>query len=382
MNVAVRFIGSLLLLGVSFGVSAQIPECQKNHCLAVVDAGSTGSRVHIYSYELDNTNTPINISEKWSRKIKPGFATLDANQAAIDNYLTALFTGAPESSLPVYFYSTAGMRLLPQPKQQQMYGYLQHWFGNQSQWQLQTAKTITGNEEGLYGWLSVNYQLGNFKQAAQNTVGVMDMGGASVQITFPVSAKAHIAPPDLQEFTLYGQHYSLFVHSFLGLGQTEVSHQFLDSSSCFITNYELPDGILAEGNAFACEGEVAPLLNSVHHVNEVVQPILSANPVKEWYSLGGVVELVKSKPFVFNNNQFDNQNLIDQANSDFCQQQWSAINSQYPNNEYVYGYCLFPAYYYALMVDGYGLQPEQPVHYLNADQSGDWTLGVVLHPKA
>lgn len=54
------------------------------------------------------------------KKIKPGIATIEANQATMDAYLTTLFSGAPEENLEVYFYATAGMRLLPQPKQHQL----------------------------------------------------------------------------------------------------------------------------------------------------------------------------------------------------------------------------------------------------------------------
>ena len=106
-------IASLL----AFTINAANANCQQQHCVAIVDAGSTGSRLHIYAYDLDKTNTAINIKELWSKKIKPGLATVDANQATLDAYLTTLFSSAPEANLPVYFYATAGMRLLPQPKQ-------------------------------------------------------------------------------------------------------------------------------------------------------------------------------------------------------------------------------------------------------------------------
>ena len=160
-------------------------DCVQHHCLAVVDAGSTGSRLHIYAYDLDKHNTPINIKQKWLKKFSPGFATLE-NQTSMDAYLDSLFADAPITYLPIYFYATAGMRLLSQPKQQKLYAQLTHWFNQQSQWTLVKAKTITGNEEALFGWLSINSQLGTLIDKTKTPVGVMDMGGASVQIIFPV----------------------------------------------------------------------------------------------------------------------------------------------------------------------------------------------------
>lgn len=372
---------SFFLLSFQTDAMAAGRACEQQQCIAVIDVGSTGSRLHVYSFDLDATKSPINITERWAKKISPGFATLTPNEQVINNYLNNLFTDAPSYQVPTYFYATAGMRLLSKPQQQQLYGYVQKWFANQTQWQLMNAKTITGTEEGIYGWLSVNYQLDNLTVNSKS-IGVLDMGGASVQITFPVDNEESMDSNDLQQVDLYGQHYKLFVHSFLGLGQTEMSHQFLDTDTCFANNYEMPTGRSAHGDAYKCENEVSSLMNSVHQVNTVVQPVIKSNSIKEWYTLGGLPALAQSKPFDLNEQGFTSQNLLDLANADICQQDWSTLNNQYSDNSYAYGYCLFPSYYYALIVEGYGLQPEQPLHYLSADKSGDWTLGVVLKQQA
>ncbi|RMX19251.1 multidrug DMT transporter permease [Legionella jordanis] len=363
----------------SINLYAEGKHCEQQRCVAVVDAGSTGSRLHIYSYDLDSTQTPVNVTEVWNKKIKPGLATIEPNAATIDAYLTALFSGVPESKLPVYFYATAGMRLLPQPKQQQFYTLMQQWFANQSNWTLQQAKTITGSEEGLFGWLAVNYQLGALNSKDKELAGVMDMGGASVQIIFPVQNADNVNPQDLKQFSLYGRQFNLFIHSFLGLGQTEVTHQFLDESTCFSDNYELPTGFTAAGDAYNCESSIAPLMN-VHKVKRTVAPAMEGSQINNWFVLGGMAELAKSKPFEFN-GQFSNQDLLEQANSQVCHQSWDSLKNQYPENEYLYGYCLFSAYYYALMVEGYGLEPQQTVSLLPNNQGSDWTIGVVLNQK-
>ncbi|MBL7479382.1 multidrug DMT transporter permease [Legionella bononiensis] len=364
---------------ISSNVYAADNPCNDHQCIAVIDAGSTGSRLHVYSYDVDETRSPVNINEIWNKKIKPGFATIEPNSNTIDAYLTTLLSGAPNQQIPVYFYATAGMRLLPVSKQKKYYDELQHWFSQQSQWQLVEAKTITGTDEALYDWLSVNYHLGTLQKSPNESVGVMDMGGASVQIVFPVQKNSELNTRSQVELELYGHHYNLYVQSFLGLGQTEVAHQFLNSASCFSNNYPLPDGESGQGNASACEQEVSRLMTEVHKVNNVVQPLLAANPVDSWYSIGGISNLADSSLFHFENSTLTNQNLLQQADSQVCHQQWDSINSQFPDDEYVYQYCLFSAYYYALMVDGYGIIPDQSINYIPPDQNLDWTMGVVLH---
>ncbi len=52
-------------------VNANNLSCKEHACIAVVDAGSTGSRIHLYAYDNDN-GTPENIKEVFSKKINPG----------------------------------------------------------------------------------------------------------------------------------------------------------------------------------------------------------------------------------------------------------------------------------------------------------------------
>lgn len=377
MHRILLLISSLLL--VSSNIYAESASCDGHQCIGVIDAGSTGSRVHIYAYDMDETNTPININEVWNKKIKPGFASIEPNYNTIDAYLTTLLSGAPTQQLPVYFYATAGMRLLPATRQKIYFQKLQQWFAQQSQWQLIEGKTITGKEEALYDWLSVNYHLGTLKSMQNKSVGVMDMGGASVQVVFPIQKDEAINRSSLVELDLYGQHVNLFVQSFLGLGQTEMSHQFLNSSSCFSYEYPLPNGESGQGNASSCEQEVSSLMNGVHGVNKTIQPVLAANPVDSWYAIGGITNLADNKLFHFEKGQLTSQNLIQQADSQICHQQWEKLNAQFPNDDYVYGFCLFSAYYYALMVNGYGIYPEQTINYISSNLNLDWTQGVVLH---
>lgn len=377
MRVLVLLIG---ILGFFVQITAQtIPQsCTRQHCVAVIDAGSTGSRLHVYSYDLDSNQSVINITERWARRINPGIASLEARKERVDAYLDDLFPDLVEQKIPVYFYATAGMRLLSKPRQQKLYNLVQNWFADRRDWQLVQAKTISGSDEGLFGWLAVNYQTGS-TDPAKEPVGVLDFGGASVQVSFPVTNKNGIDPDDLREAWINGQHITLFVHSFLGLGQIEVSHQFLNKSACFSTNYELPDGLSAKGDAYACKSDIFTLLKSVHQVDEIVQPAIASSTVKNWYALGGIVSLAKSKPFSFNDQEFTNAQLLEKANTVICQQSWSSLLANFPDDDYLYGYCFFPAYYYALFVDGYGLNPEQKINYLAADQQGDWTMGVVMY---
>lgn len=359
--------------------NAAIPPCQEHQCIAVVDAGSTGSRLHIYAYDLQDNN-PVQIKELFSKRVQPGIATIGLNSASINQYLSQLFAETPEKNMPVYFYATAGMRLLSYESQHAFYVAIKEWFATQPEWQLMDAKTITGQEEGVYGWLAVNYGLGTLVSLDKPLVGVMDMGGASTQVTFPIIGPQTMDNHSNVEIDVYGRHIQLFVHSFLGLGQNELDHQFLDVAHCFSENYRLPNGELAHGDFASCAQETSLLINAVHHVDKTIQPTMRANPVKTWYALGAISYLVQTPPLMFDNGKFTIKDIADWADREFCHQDWPTLVAQHPNNEYLYTSCLNSSYFYALLVDGYGLQQDQSIHYIPKDEnSDDWTLGVVLH---
>lgn len=374
-----RFITCISILFISMTAQATSISCQKHACMAVIDAGSTGSRLHVYSYDLEGNN-PVHIDEIFSKKIQPGIASVDLNTASINQYLDTLFSETSDKAIPVYFYATAGMRLLSNEKQQIYYEKIRQWFEVNSQWPLLQAKTISGKEEGLYGWLAVNYGLGGLMADDIPLAGVMDTGGASVQVTFPITNTEAVDNDSRIELDLYGKHFKLFVHSFLGLGQNELDHQYLDAANCFSKNYQLPNGTPAHGDFSLCKQETSSLINTIHHVDTIVKPVLESNPVQAWYGIGAISYLVQTPPLKLTKNEFSTQDLATWADQEFCHQDWSSLNAQYPHNEYLYTSCLNASYFYALFTEGYGIKQDQAIHILPKEQNkDDWTLGVVLH---
>lgn len=358
--------------------------CPNQHCMAIVDAGSSGSRLHVYTYALDKTNTPIDITEIWNKKIIPGLATIEHEHRSISAYMDRLFTDAPTITMPIYFYSTAGMRLLPKANHKHVNQLVADWFDKQYYWRLLAARTITGQEEGVYAWLSMNYQLKRLDQNEQPLVGVMDIGGASVQIIFPINEENNnqYSPSDLITINLYGRQLPIFSHSFLGLGQNEMAHQYFDLTACYPNGFDLPSGQPGQGDARTCKLAITTLINQVHKVNKKIKPILAKTPIQQWQILGGITYLLNDPLFSFKNNVFTNKELLTQADQNICHQDWVKLEEKNPQNILLHNYCMLPSYLYALIVKGYGLHPNQPINFSALSKTTDWTLGVILqHPE-
>ncbi|KTD82990.1 multidrug DMT transporter permease [Legionella waltersii] len=368
----------IITCSLSFSVFAEKSDCINRHCIAVIDAGSTGSRLHIYSYVLDDTNTPIDIKEIWNRKAVPGLSTIEHEHKSISVYMEKLFADAPAVTMPVYFYSTGGMRLLPKTHHKNVNQLVADWFDKQYYWRLIKARTISGTEEGVFAWLAINYQLNLFNQQDTTPTGVMDIGGASVQIVIPIKDGGVFKGRDLVTMSIYGKTYTIYSRSFLGLGQNEMGHQYFDLKYCYPKEFELPRGHLGQGDASLCKNEISILVNDVHYVSKKVNGILKSNPVDKWYILGGITSMLHDKLFSFNKNKFTMSELFNLADQNICHQKWSTLEETNPDNFMLYNYCMLPSYLYALIVNGYGIKNDQQINFLPQNKNADWTIGVVL----
>jgi Golgi nucleoside diphosphatase len=91
---------------------------------------------------------------------------------------------------PLWLKATAGMRMLPQDKSDAVYANVRKFLMDKEHcpflFDPSWAKTIPGNDEGAFGWISFNYlmKLVGPKRApgATSPYAVVEMGGASAQV--------------------------------------------------------------------------------------------------------------------------------------------------------------------------------------------------------
>nr|XP_007146159.1 hypothetical protein PHAVU_006G017300g [Phaseolus vulgaris]ESW18153.1 hypothetical protein PHAVU_006G017300g [Phaseolus vulgaris] len=83
------------------------------------------------------------------------------------------------------------------------------------------ARVVSGEEQGIFSWVAVNYALGNLGREPQETTGIVELGGASLQVTSAKLNKdlAH----SLRTIRLSGVTYNLYTWSLPQLGQVPFS---------------------------------------------------------------------------------------------------------------------------------------------------------------
>jgi hypothetical protein len=83
-----------------------------------------------------------------------------------------------------------------------------------AQYTVGAVGTISGQDEGLYAWADVNY-LKNVFQERGVPYGIVEIGGASAQVTYVSSASDN---PNVKPVTINGVGYPVFSISYRGLG--------------------------------------------------------------------------------------------------------------------------------------------------------------------
>ncbi|MES1912453.1 MAG: hypothetical protein MHM6MM_004726 [Cercozoa sp. M6MM] len=203
-----------------------------------VDAGSTGTRLHVHKWSAGDDSDPVfhfgseASSAVPNLKLSPGLSTFAVQVRAgdlpaekrinriLDQLLAFAQKNVPEefwSTTPLFFKATAGLRgvsfeqadkllaLCRRRLQQSKFLFKPKW-----------ATVASGRDEGVMGWVSLNYLLGSF--STNQTVGLLELGGASLQLA--MQAGPHDTEDDhrLTKVTVFGRDYLLFVHSFADFG--------------------------------------------------------------------------------------------------------------------------------------------------------------------
>ncbi|KAJ1859340.1 Guanosine-diphosphatase [Coemansia sp. RSA 2703] len=226
------------------------PRLQSAHCdvphpgrplvqyVLMVDAGSTGSRIHVYKFNYCKDHPEL--EDEIFEQIKPGLSSFgdNANGAAhsLDGLMDVAMKGVPEqlrSCTPIAVKATAGLRMLGVDKSDKILEAVRSHLANDYPFKLipnNPVEIMDGKDEGIYAWITVNFLLGTLGKEEHKTAATFDLGGGSTQIVFeprfekwnPETGGPQLAAGEHRyEMTYGGQEYTLYQHSYLGYGLME-----------------------------------------------------------------------------------------------------------------------------------------------------------------
>ncbi|XP_069140277.1 ectonucleoside triphosphate diphosphohydrolase 7-like isoform X2 [Argopecten irradians] len=238
----------------------------------VIDCGSSGSRIYVYFWppHSGNARDLLNIQQLMGpdgkpvvKKITPGLDKLEDTPEKANEYIRPLLQFAA-SYIPkeqhketlLFILATAGMRMIPAAAQKAIFNDLKTDIAEEFPFVISDSnlEVISGKLEGVYAWIAVNYALHKFDHGEdehplvavevsgqpakkthirRRTVGMIDMGGGSMQIAYEATSKSTSIPPHrVVEFNLgcqqndFDHTYRVYVSTFLGYGANEARDRY------------------------------------------------------------------------------------------------------------------------------------------------------------
>lgn len=201
----------------------------------MIDAGSTGSRIHIYKFH--NCGPSPTFEYEVFRMIQPGlsqYAGLPTTAAeSLDPLLDEAMKVVPQSlrtCTPVAVKATAGLRLLGAKQSDDILNAVHQHILDKYPFPFPEKDGVVimdGKDEGVYAWITVNYLLNTIRGDSPEDASpyaVLDLGGGSTQIVFEPQFGDEKADEGLKEgehkyeLEFGGAKRVLYQHSYLGYG--------------------------------------------------------------------------------------------------------------------------------------------------------------------
>ncbi|KAK7508685.1 hypothetical protein BaRGS_00000251 [Batillaria attramentaria] len=427
----------------------------------VFDAGSSHTSMFVYKWDGDKVNKTAVAAQDGPKcnTVGGGISSFANNASEAGESLVKCLEKAKSQipsdkykDTPVYLGATAGMRLLEKEDKNASDAVMAAVRAAIARYPFtftkpeKQARILTGLEEGSFSWITSNYITGAFHEHPPSdgisqdlivsSVGALDMGGASTQISFVPNATVSV-PYDFRfNMSLYGTNYSLYTHSFLCYGVNEATKRYqaallkaanfsvnvsnpcspkgkilnisrdeIFSSACvsgsdaeelFGFSIEPPQDLTedtfffnGESNATECEAvlsaalfnftETSPYPGNSCSFNGVYQPPVFG----DFYAFSSFFYLMEFLNLT--TGALINYTDFTAASQDLCAKTWDEVKTMKtdvkPNLPW---YCFQSLYINTLLVEGYKFDPNstwRSIHFVESISGTDagWTLGFIIN---
>lgn len=374
----------ILLITILNLIITTVSYAAESHYAIIVDAGSTGSRIHLYKHNNDK-NLP-DIQDIFNKKSDTPLASYAAHPESasesliplINDVITKLQDENVNEKVPLHLLGTAGMRLLTLEQQDAIYDSVRNTIQTQYKTLIpEEIHTISGKMEGLYDWLGVNYLTDSFKNN-KPTAGTIDVGGGSIQIAFATNNKLK-SPVDETSVHINGHDYVVFSKSFLGLGldmARDSMHTDAHAANCYPKNAPYLQQKSGQFNLVNCRSVYHQLIESY----QIEKQVPSVYKVSSFIAFSGAYHTYHF--FGVDPNPPDQETLEQSKLNPICGHSWSVLKEAYPyeTEYYLLNYCANGIYLTDLLYSGLQIQSKQLNVYTKInEQRIDWTLGSMLY---
>jgi apyrase len=312
--------------------------------------------------------------------------------------------GVNAPDVPIYLGATAGLRLVEPVQRELTMTRIKDLLHNsdfifQNSW----ARVISGEEEGIYDWLTINYikNGGALPDRSSPTYGALDLGGASTQISFSTRGR-RLLRSNKEAFPLRidGSNYLLYSHSFLHYGADEARAKHArhiaankSDNPCYPIGYVDEANLPGSSNWDECLLSVSQIFDPANCLDDG-EPCFDSTTLTQLAT--HEEKFVATSAFVFawdflqlktGTNTDDlaalNKQAKDICNLDFSQQvkkyqqyKRRRSGSSVRTTTKPHAQCFNAAYSYHLLSKGYSMPISNTP--IEVDDIKSWTLGMML----
>ncbi|ESP02318.1 hypothetical protein LOTGIDRAFT_238045 [Lottia gigantea] len=413
-----------ILVFLSVIIQPTFPKIVENHPHhgVILDAGSSSIKVRIYQWIIDShkhTNVP-KIHLVHNERIKVNLAKyarepdmlelqlLNAIDVAVQ-YINQSVHHEEVGEIPLFLMSTAGTRTLSSHDARYFVRTVRRLLSNSTTnpfyFKPRHVEILSGEEEGVYSWLSVNYLLGVFNLTSGlpvRTVGILEMGGGSTQIAFIPRDPLYDG-----EFHVYmdKKRYELYVHSYLNYGQNYIKNRVnswllhhhhgnkthipdpcrLKGDTDKVKTHNHTKIIYGSGNVTQCRNIIQIFLKKAEGdgcspkpcaIGSVYQP----NVTNITFYAIGAFKYAPGDLGAIDSTKRLNITKFNSLTEKHCAKNFSALSKK--DRQYGREYCLMGVYISLLLTQSYGFN-KTTTNIIVTDRihgvKTDWSLGIMLH---
>ena len=367
----------------------------------IIDAGSSGSRIYLYKTSQKGSATQVEDLWGFEPKDVPGLSDFkerpnEAYNAGIVPLLQPLRSffaerGLKEREVIVHLLATGGLRLLDPSQSEAILGAVSTGLKT-TELKVGRVGILPSELEGLLAWADVNALAGRLAPGKE-TLGIVEVGGASSQIAYEVKGPAVTASKTWQ---IQGHAYRIVSRSFLGLGQNAARKSMihsvgggLEGNPCYPQGVSVADkktGVDALSGSFdasRCRNLYREVIRQNPDfdrallkgaVNQSFAGIGQGNPVGP---IKGSISLWKLK----GSNPHDSLKVVEAA----CTSPWSSFQDQFGGDLVNQNQCANSIFIETLLYDplalGLGAHQLKHMEWVGG-RVPSWTRGFLLLPDS
>ncbi|RWS11914.1 ectonucleoside triphosphate diphosphohydrolase 5-like protein, partial [Dinothrombium tinctorium] len=195
----------------------------------VFDAGSTGTRIHVFEFsEGHSLPSDLLLETEHFNQVKPGLSSYNAKpyQAVLSlipllKVANLVIPKQERHQTPILLKATAGLRLLKMHEANSIITTVDDFLRRLQpsyKFEENAISILDGESEGIYAWLTINFLLNTVD--SRKSSAVLDLGGGSTQVTFaPLKNETFVYFGDrISSRFLLGSQKQLYAKSYLGFG--------------------------------------------------------------------------------------------------------------------------------------------------------------------